>query len=88
MGPRHMDQSIINYTYSTKGVHTTVKTFLSYITRLIHFIAQPEYDVPVLCSIETQQKTHKRYFVDEKQRAHTGYEKSTFVWREHKGEPN
>lgn len=64
-----------------------MKTILTYLTQLIRFIATPEYDVPVLCSIETQQKIQKQYFTDEKQRAHTGYEKSTFVWRESIGEP-
>lgn len=65
-----------------------MKIILSYLTRIIHLIAQPEYDLPVLCSLETQQKIHKQYFVAEKQRAHDGYKHSTTVWRTHRSEPS
>lgn len=65
-----------------------MKHIFTYITQLIRYIATPEYDVPVLCSIEIQQHDHKQYFTDERQRAHTGYKHSNVVWRESIGEPS
>lgn len=65
-----------------------LKTILRYLTHLIHFLTQPEYDIPVLCSLETQHDTYTRYFAHHKERAHDDYAHNTTVWRESIGEPS
>lgn len=66
-----------------KGANKILSTFLRYLTQIMQFIMYPT----LACAIASEHKVHKQHFTVSKQRAHSGYEKSTFVWRESIGEP-